>query len=236
MSAPASALVRTDDAQPLVPVTEMLATAAEVKKLDVAAIHEKATSILADIRSGGVTLQKKHIVQFYEDIEHTNPNNSQQMRGNCMCCLRLVASTGSHKLVEHLQKCPLCPREVREAFSKLSQATVAKSAAKREADTLAEEEAQLAKQEHERRQGMLKQQCIKAGIKESEVSAADLAIAMFFYANAIPFSAAATLMRTRSIVRWLPPSKLRPQATSLRPTRRLPESCSIQAIAACGQS
>ena len=41
-------------------------------------------------------------------------------------------------------------------------------------------------------QVVLKQQCIKAGIKQSDVAAADLAIANFFYANAISFSAAST--------------------------------------------
>ena len=149
-------------------------------------------SILADIRAGGVTLQKKHVLQFFEKVEQTNPQNPQQLKGTCMCCLRSVPSTGSFKMVHHLVKCPLCPREIKEAFGKLCEASVAKSAAKREADSLATEEAQLAQQDHERRQSMLKQQCIRAGIKESEVAAADLAIAMFFYANAIPFAAANT--------------------------------------------
>ena len=66
-------------------------------------------------------------------------------------------------------------------------ATECKRAEKREAGTLAEEEAQLAKAEHDRQQLVLKQQCIRVGIKDAESHAADMAIANFFYANAIPF-------------------------------------------------
>ena len=55
---------------------------------------------------------------------------------------------------------------------------------------IANEEAQLAKQEHETRQLVLKQQCVRAGFKCDKTAAAELAIARFFYANAIAFSTA----------------------------------------------
>ena len=129
------------------------------------------------------------------------------MKGNCICCSTLVTSTGSFKFVEHLTKCPLCPREVRDEFLSLNVKTEAKRAEKRDTTLMATEEAQLAKQEHEQRQVVLKQQCIKAGIKQSEVAAADLAFANFFYANAIPFSAASkeadSLFRTSAEVQLL---------------------------------
>eukprot|EP00966_Prymnesium_polylepis_P159624 3688896-Prymnesium_polylepis.1 len=57
---------------------------------------------------------------------------------------------------------------------------------------MAEEQAQLAAQEHEAHQQHLKQQKIKAGLKTSSQAAADIAIANFFYANAIPFSSASS--------------------------------------------
>ncbi|KAL3905737.1 MAG: hypothetical protein SGPRY_010812 [Prymnesium sp.] len=57
---------------------------------------------------------------------------------------------------------------------------------------VAEEEAQLAKQDHKAQQLMLKQQCISTGLKNAEAQAADLAITKFFYANAIPFEAASS--------------------------------------------
>ena len=71
--------------------------------------------------------------------------------------------------------------------------TEQKRGEKRENNALIEEQAQLAKVAHEKAQLVLKQQCIRAGIKDAESYAADLAIADFFYANAIPFSARGTV-------------------------------------------
>ena len=83
----------------------------------------------------------------------------------CWCCSRHVPSTGSFKLAEHLSKCPLCPRVVKEAFMRLCEKTEGKRAEERDCELIATEEAQLTAQEHERRQAGLKQQCIKAGLK-----------------------------------------------------------------------
>jgi len=173
--------------------TATMAAAAETRRLDIAAMHAKALSIFNTIKANpNVTFAKKHCVDFYENVRNTNPNNRQQMKGNCMCCSREIASTGSFKFTEHLTKCSLCPREVRNAFIALNEKTEVKRAEKRDGERMATEEAQLAAQQHEQRQAQLKQQCIKAGIKQSEVNAADLAIANFFYANAIPFNAASS--------------------------------------------
>jgi hypothetical protein len=191
-------------AEPTAPVTELLPAAkptapdvdlrltTEVQRLDVAAMHEKVLCIFATLKASGVPLAKKNVLSFIVDMVYTNPSNKQQMKGICMCCSTPLSSTGSNRFVEHLAKCPLCPRLVRDEFVKLCEKVEGKRAEKRDAALMAAEEAQLAKQEHEQRQVVLKQQCIKAGIKGAEVAAADLAIANFFYANAIPFSAAST--------------------------------------------
>jgi hypothetical protein len=172
-------------------VTATMAAAAETRRLDIEAMHAKALSIFNTIKANpNVTFAKKHSVDFYVNVVNTNPNNKQQMKGNCMCCSREIASTGSFKFTEHLTKCSLCPREVRNAFIALNEKTDGKRAEKHDLERMATKEAQLAAQDHEQRQAQLKQQCIKAGIKQSEVNAADLAIANFFYANAIPFSVA----------------------------------------------
>jgi hypothetical protein len=155
-------------------------------------MHEKVRGIFATIMASEVAFAKKHSVQFYENVVNTNPNNQQQMKGSCMCCGLNVFSTGSFKFAEHLMKCALCPREVRNAFLSLSEKTEGKRAEKRDIELMATEEAQLAAQDNAQRQAQLKQQCIKAGIKNMQVDATDLAIANFFYANAIPFSVASS--------------------------------------------
>ena len=174
----------------LTPLTEKIAAAEEARRLDVAEMHEKVRGIFATIMASEVAFAKKHGVQFYENVVNTNPNNQQQMKGSCMCCGLNVFSTGSFKFAEHLMKCALCPREVRNAFLALSEKTEGKRAEKRDIELMATEEAQLAAQDHAQRQAQLKQQCIKAGIKNMQVDTTDLAIANFFYANAIPFSVA----------------------------------------------
>ena len=142
-----------------------LAAATEVQRLDVAAMHEKALGILATLKASTVALAKKNVLSFFVDVVYTNPSNKQQMKGNCMCCSKPVTSTGSNRFVEHLCKCPMCPRVVRDEFVKLCEKVEGKRAEKRDAALMAAEEEQLAKQEHEQRQVVLKQQCIKAGIK-----------------------------------------------------------------------
>ena len=52
------------------------------------------------------------------------------------------------------------------------------------------EEAELAAQQHNLEQAKLKQQCIRSSMACAQTDAADKAIARFFYANALSFSAA----------------------------------------------
>ena len=153
--------------------TVTLTAAAEVQRLDVAVMHEKALGILASLKAQAA-IKKKHVKSFFENIVHTNPSNDQQVKGNCMCCSTLVVSTGSFKFVEHLTKCSLCPRGVRDEFLALNGQTEAKRSEKRDVALMAREEAHIATQEHNKRQMVLKQQCIRTGMKQSEVAAADL--------------------------------------------------------------
>ena len=143
----------------LTPLTDKIAAAEEARRLDVAEMHEKVRGIFATIMASEVAFAKKHSVQFYENVVNTNPNNQQQMKGSCMCCGLNVFSTGSFKFAEHLMKCALCPREVRNAFLSLSEKTEGKRAEKRDIELMATEEAQLAAQNNAQRQAQLKQQC-----------------------------------------------------------------------------
>lgn len=79
---------------------------------------------------------------------------------------------------------------VKEGFKAIRDAKGMKRKLDKESMVLREEERQLAASEHADAQAKLKQQCIRAGFKTAQKSAADLAIARFFYANGIPFSAA----------------------------------------------
>ena len=63
---------------------------------------------------------------------------------------------------------------------------------KRQAATLAAEEAEIWAKKHASSQSLLKQSGIKASLQETERAWADKCIAEFFYANAIPFGVAST--------------------------------------------
>ena len=173
-------------------MTVTMAAAAVVQQLDIVAVHEKMLGILATVKAEKSELKPKHIQHFYDDVRGTNPANVQQIVGVCMGCSAKVPSTGSFKLVTHTLKCAVCPKAVKDAFGKLRDVTESKRSEKRDLQLMCTEQAQLAAKEHEVKQAVLKQQCIKAGIKSVQHSAADIAIGNFFYANAIPFSAASS--------------------------------------------
>jgi len=82
------------------------------------------------------------------------------------------------------------PEAVRAAFKALRADTEGKRKEKRTALDLAAEEEALAKSNMQ--QEKWKQQNIVAGLKGAETAAADGAIANFFYANGLSFSAAQT--------------------------------------------
>jgi hypothetical protein len=160
---------------------------AERRQLDVKEIHARAVAKLATL--AGTELKPKHAALFFESVEKKE-GTAQQQKGTCMACDTPVVSTGSFKFHSHILSCPLMALRVKKAFKVLRDESSAKTAGKREAQLLQKEEAQIAAQQHNAEQAKLKQMCIRAGIHNSEVDAADKAIANFFYANAIPFSAA----------------------------------------------
>lgn len=160
----------------------------EVRRLDIAQRREEAMVILKLIPAE--TLRAKHAERFYKNIVNTNPSNSQQLRGMCMNCSTTVSSTGSARFAVHLSTCSMAPRDVRDAFKALQHEKEKKSSAKREAVVLAIEEEDEAAKDHRAAQAVLKQQCIRAGIKGHEAAAADAAIANFFYVNGISLAAA----------------------------------------------
>ena len=80
-------------------------------------------------------------------------------------------------------------KEVRaDGFSRIREDTGKKRAEKRDLEEVVEEEAHNLKKDLEKEAVVLKQQNIKAGFKVSDAVVADLAIADFFYANAISAS------------------------------------------------
>lgn len=151
--------------------------------------HDAALSVFEPLSQ--VQLQPKHAVRFFVNVEKTD-GTAQQQKGDCMGCGRRVPSTGSYKFNSHIISCPLIPVVVQRAFKGLRDTAGSKREGKRELEALAEEEEQLTQRRHAAEQVVLKQQCIRAGLKTAEVDAADRAIAEFFYANAIPFSAASS--------------------------------------------
>lgn len=164
--------------------------AQEVSRLDIAQRHEQSLAFLAPHRETG--LKPKHAQLLFSNVVKTNPANEQQMKGACLNCNMQVSSTGGGRFAAHLLACPMVPADVKRTFKVLQVEKEKKSSAKRDALTLAGEEAELAAQEHTAQQVTLKRQCIGAGIKSAEAAAADAAIADFFYANAIGFSVASS--------------------------------------------
>lgn len=160
-----------------------------VRRLDMAARHERALSILKEHESSVKTRDAK---AFFVNVMQTNPSNPQQMKGACMSCLASVSSTGCNRFCTHLIGCPLTPAEVRQAFTALRTESNQKSAGKREAVVLANEEAEIEATAHAEDQARLKQQNVRSGLKAAEAAAADQAIAKFFYANGIGFSSASS--------------------------------------------
>ena len=82
------------------------------------------------------------------------------------------------------------PGDVKKPFKELFDQNESNKVQKRQHDTLVKEEAQHLAAEHAAKQAKLVQQSVRVGLKSLEVAEADLAIAKFFYANGLAFSAA----------------------------------------------
>ena len=69
-----------------------LLDAVEVQRRDIAALHEKMSTILTTIRGQGQVI-KKNAADFYDNIQQTSSDNNQQVKGSCRGCGKLITST-----------------------------------------------------------------------------------------------------------------------------------------------
>ena len=152
--------------------------------------EERKDELNALVVQVGEIKKCKQAIEFFTNIK-SEKVGSQQVKATCVFCKRgPIASTGSARLVDHLLCCDAAPRPVKEGFKLLREATNSKRKLEEEAIVLREEERQHTAVAHEEAQAKLKQQYITVGLKTGQQAAADLAIARFFYANGISFSAA----------------------------------------------
>ena len=84
--------------------------AMQVGTLDVEAERARALAVFEPLKA---ELKPKHALEFFSNIEKKNPANQQQIEACCTLCDTTVRSTGATKLVDHLIRCPLCPRKDR---------------------------------------------------------------------------------------------------------------------------
>ena len=169
------------------PARDQLSTllmAREKQRIDLQAMHELLHAKLIDLPD---EVKHKHANVFFR-IE--GKDKSQQLRATCLACGLTIASTGSSRLVKHLITCALVPNEVKSPFKELHVKNECNQMQKRQHKTLVKEEALHQASEHAAKQAKLVQQSVRVGLKSLEVAEADLAIAKFFYANGIAFSAA----------------------------------------------
>jgi len=82
------------------------------------------------------SLKPKNGFAFVYNVKQVSSRNAQQVTVTCVCCNQSFSSTGSSNIVTHLISCPVCPREIRDGFKELRNASGSKSAAKRKAVVL----------------------------------------------------------------------------------------------------
>lgn len=128
-------------------------------------------------------------LHFFNVLERKN--FSQQLKGQCIFCNQTITSTGAVRLAEHLQdKCAACPTLVRHSFLAVKERKCVKRKFKEEQVTSAREEMALQAEKAATTKEQAKQQGIRVSFKAEAAELADKAIAKFFYANGLPFSAA----------------------------------------------
>ena len=154
---------------------------------DHAVVHAKMLSIHAEYVAQGLDL--KHGIKFLVDVQRKD-ENKQQLKGRCMACGKVITSTGSNRVVQHIVKCALVPMEISKAYKKLKERSDSTALGKRQAEVNAGEEAEVWAKKRAAAQAVFKQTGIKASLQGTEQAWADKCIAEFFYANAIPFNVA----------------------------------------------
>ena len=177
-------------AQPA-PGINVLLQAREKQKLDIAAMHEMMLARLQELPDD---IKHKHAGEFYRTVK--SKEKSQQIKSECLACGHAFETTGSTRLVKHLLNCALVPNEIKKPFRLLFEKNESNRVQKRQHANLVKEEAQHVAAEHAVKQAKLVQQGLRVGMKSLEVAEADLAIAKFFYANGIAFSAASVVQES----------------------------------------
>ena len=122
-----------DAACPMATPPTRMSTAMQVAGCDAAATHEKSLTIYAPLKR---SLKPKNGFAFVYNVKQVSSRNAQQVTVTCVCCNQSFSSTGSSNIVTHLISCPVCPREIRDGFKELRNASGSKSAAKRKAVVL----------------------------------------------------------------------------------------------------
>ena len=158
------------------------------QRIDVQAVHETLLGKLQELLEVEKDIRSKHVIAFYKKLD--SKEKSQQVRVACLACGHSFEATGPTRQVKHLLRCPLMPGDVKKPFKELFDKNESSKVQKRQHDNLVKEEAQHLAAEHAAKQAKLVQQKIGVGLKSLEVAEADLAIAKFFYANGVAFSAA----------------------------------------------
>ena len=152
------------------------------------ALQRDAETRLAALGTGGIQ-KPKDTLAFLNNLVYKKVGG-QQLTGNCMWCNKAINSTGATKVVDHFAICMLCPRDVKQACTRLREGTVAKRQDKQDHNQLVVAEQGQAELAVKKQKLVLQQQGIKAGFSNAEAAVADAAIAKFFYANGLNFGAA----------------------------------------------
>jgi hypothetical protein len=150
---------------------------------------DRRDRVAAAVLAAGPITKPKQATLFFHNVSSTKAS-SQNVRGDCVFCGETRASSGATRFIEHLLICNLAPRNIKQGFRALTEKKCEKQAEKRMRETLRAEENELDAQAHNLEQESKRQQGIKAGLKTAAHNAADIAIANWFYANAIPFAVA----------------------------------------------
>ena len=65
-------------------------------------------------------VQARQALNFFDNKIHTQGKTSQQVKGDCVFCMKSVASVGSTRMLEHLVlKCHRIPLSVKDKFRAL---------------------------------------------------------------------------------------------------------------------
>ena len=154
-----------------------------------ALVLQEVSDILTQI--GGIS-KPKDALRFVRDIEYKKVGG-QQLECRCMFCNKKMASTGASRVVVHFSSdCALIPPDVKKSFVALCEKTAGKRAEKQEAAALVQAEQEVARRMVKAQKVEQRQQSVREGFVSADKTIADRAIAKFFYANAVSFSAADT--------------------------------------------